>query len=545
MLRFSRRFVLAATTALAAVPFAEWAGATPAPYAGLRTRHNAASAEGKAMLAKFARAIERMRRRPVGDPLSWNFQWYTHWVPDNTTKAAEISHLPEDEQPLARELWNTCRAHDKESDESLFLPWHRAYLFYFERIVRKVLSDDDFALPYWDFTDPDHRALPPEFLTPADASNALYAVNRRAEVNAGRPIDWQYQVNSPINADALKQEAYGANDVTQGLCMALDKGVHGAVHVLIGNAKGMGSVQWSANDPIFWLLHAELDRLWITWLKGGRENPGDESWANAEFAFVDENGRRVTMRVRDCLDHERLGYRYDRLATTLVAVETGPVPEDVGAAPEAADEAAAPPPPPGAEGGNRAAPPATAAAPLRRAQAPPTHAAAPVQSHGPARLGRSPVQVTLTDVRPQQQQLPATGAAPPDAGGGEDRAPAPPAAPPLQAQAPRPSRLYIVIRNLQAKAQPGVLYDVYVKVSAAGQTASARLGSINFFDAVGHNHAPGMTMQNSFVSFEVTGALALARAPGAKLEVTIAPVGQPATNAAPVVGSISLVEKPV
>src|SRR6185295_20400666 len=101
-----------------------------------------------------------------------------------------------------------------------------------------------------------------------------------------------------------------------------------------------------------------------------------------------------------------------------------------------------------------------------------------------------------------QQELPMVGAAPPattaaPSGGGADRAQAPGAPrPTLQAQAPKPSKLYVVIRNLQAKAQPGVLYDVYGKVSVNGQTVTARLGSINFFDAVDHG-MPGMTMQTS------------------------------------------------
>ena len=34
----------------------------------------------------------------------------------------------------------------------LFLPWHRAYLLYFERICRKLSGMADFALPYWNWS---------------------------------------------------------------------------------------------------------------------------------------------------------------------------------------------------------------------------------------------------------------------------------------------------------------------------------------------------------------------------------------------------------
>src|SRR5439155_17787428 len=33
-----------------------------------------------------------------------------------------------------------------------FLPWHRAYLYYFEEIVRELSRNEDFALPYWDWS---------------------------------------------------------------------------------------------------------------------------------------------------------------------------------------------------------------------------------------------------------------------------------------------------------------------------------------------------------------------------------------------------------
>ena len=178
MPRISRRHVVAAGAAglsLAAVPFCVWRSrALAASYGGaVRTRYNAASPEGEAMLAKFARAVKAMRATPLADPLSWHFQWYIHWVRDNTSKDAEIASLPENMRALAREVWNTCRAHDQNMDERLFLPWHRAYVYFFERAAAKVLEDDTFAIPYWDLTDPDQRALPRAFLQPADKSNPL------------------------------------------------------------------------------------------------------------------------------------------------------------------------------------------------------------------------------------------------------------------------------------------------------------------------------------------------------------------------------------
>jgi tyrosinase len=66
-----------------ALPWTREAGAQPVSGA-LRTRYNVRSAKGKAMLAKYAKAVGLMMdatKYPPSDPRSWTFQWYTHWVP--------------------------------------------------------------------------------------------------------------------------------------------------------------------------------------------------------------------------------------------------------------------------------------------------------------------------------------------------------------------------------------------------------------------------------------------------------------------------------
>jgi hypothetical protein len=70
----------------------------------------------------------------------------------------------------------------------------------------------------------------------------------------------------------------------------------------------------AALDPIFWLHHANVDRLWNNWLAlgGTRVNPPDSSWKNASFAFYDENGTKVTLTGSQVLDSAaQLGYVYD------------------------------------------------------------------------------------------------------------------------------------------------------------------------------------------------------------------------------------------
>ena len=63
-----------------------------------------------------------------------------------------------------------------------FLPWHRMYLYYFERILRKASGSPALMLPYWDWTT--NRAMPAPF-TDSTPGNPLYTTHRGAGINGG------------------------------------------------------------------------------------------------------------------------------------------------------------------------------------------------------------------------------------------------------------------------------------------------------------------------------------------------------------------------
>jgi len=506
--RVSRRAVVRAGAALGVLPLLS-SRAVAAPL----VRYSVASAQGQAMLAKFSEAVKRMAARDAGYPLSWTFQWFTHHVHADSSKERELARLAPERRALAAEMWDTCQAHGGHGIEEFFLPWHRIYLYYFERIVRTVLADPTFTMPYWNYTDPAQRALPVAFCVPASSSNSLYRKYRRASVNRGRALDEGQSDPSPLNLGCLDQENYLPTDgVTQGFCLNIDQGLHATVHVLVGDRRGMGDITWSANDPIFWLHHSNIDRLWASWNEA-HDNPDNAAWREREFIFADEKGVRIAAKVGDFLDIGALGYGYDQLERVMVAFVPPPLPSLPLTGPPAGASATvgvAPPRP-----GKRAARPAGAPPPSQIATA-----------SGPVAMGASPVKVELNA---PQAVAAAPGGAPETAA--PPRVGARPQAPPTAA-APPSKRLYIVIRNLQAHAQPGVLYNVYLEV-AGGR--AMRLGTINFFDA-GMN---GM-MSQKFASFDITGIVD-GNIPSKEIGVTIAPVGKPASDAQPVIGDISLV----
>jgi tyrosinase len=89
----------------------------------------------------------------------------------------------------------------------------------------------------------------------------------------------------------------------------------------------------AARDPIFWLHHANIDRLWDRWLDTeGHSNPDDGAWRDRSFRFYDPGRQELrTMTVGEVLD--AVDYRYDD--------EPPPVERPIRRAPVAAEVMAA------------------------------------------------------------------------------------------------------------------------------------------------------------------------------------------------------------
>ncbi|MDQ3283151.1 MAG: tyrosinase family protein [Acidobacteriota bacterium] len=486
MARISRRNFVAGA---AAIPFAVWFE----KYAWAQTtfvRYDARSANGQAMLKTYANAVRIMRdpaQYAEGNPRGWTFQWYTHFVKGSTSKAAEIARIypaASTWKNLANEMWNTCQAHSGQP-ENYFLPWHRMFVFFFEQIVRQVTKTPSFALPYWNYSvsGTNHGVLPAEFRMPNDPTfKYLYVSKRNANANNGTAID-AGQPDAPLSLVSLNQCTYGPSGAQPGFCQALDFGLHGNVHVLTGNGQNMGSVPWAAYDPIFWMHHSNIDRLWASWNAAGRKNPNDSTFLNKTFVFVDGNGTRVVAKISDFLSIAQLNYRYDRLEPV-----TNVCPANVSAA---------------------------AAAPrqLLRLSAPLQLSAAPVRT----RLAAAPSPQATVPLGQRIQNL------------GANR------------------RLFLVLRDLRTNLQPEVLYHLYLELPATAKSGAMEfyVGNINFFDTEHRHHEAGAS-QDKFYSFDITDLAKRLRASGhlaESAELTIAPAGKPAATAQPVIGEVTLVEQ--
>jgi tyrosinase len=480
----------------ASVPLALWLGRfAQAHTAGAYVRYDARSPDGQAMLSKYATAVAKMKARPENDPLSWLFQWYTHAVPD-PGKPQELTRIFPNGMPaapfaLANDAWDTCQPHNPPGTEDFFLPWHRLFVRYLEEIVRAVLADQTFTLPYWDYTAADatlNGVLPVEFRKANDATfGPLYVSNRSPGVNDGQPI--QGQGGPPLNLSDLTATPYGG---AVGFCGTLDGDLHGAVHVLVGDTQNMGAVPYAARDPIFWLHHCNIDRLWASWNAAGNPNPA----LNRTFTFAKSDGTSVVANLGDVMDLATMDYKYDRLENVPSATAGAAPPASLGPTPKPIASTSAP---------NQGPTP-------------------------PIALGATPVTISLT-MRP-----PAAGAAPLLFG--------------KVATGLAPSaKLTLLFQDLRAQAAPGVVYKVYVGLPdnpTPEQLKEHYVGMLNFFNAVSHGgHAPqGMPAPSgSSAPIAITGVakdLATKGRLANNPKVTLIPSGTPSPNAKATIGGVTL-----
>jgi N-acetylneuraminic acid mutarotase len=298
------------------------AQATSGDSTRLDVRYNVNSPEGQVMLEKYARAIEIMKSLPSYDTRSWTWWWNTHWIKgypaflwdlSQKRKKEAIDSLPQQYRAAAWAVWNGCQAHATDPSDPehfqqwFFLPWHRLMLRQFEGVIREVLHDDSFTLPYWNPVtgNPADLVVPAQF---RDPGSALFNPTRWPWVNAGERIDVLYR--DWINLSALNEKFYidSANG-NLGFEPRLDQNPHFFTHFALGG--DMAEFSTVGGDPLFYLHHANIDRLWESWNQLGNTNPTDPKYLNRKFAYGDRSGKAVYLPVSSTDRTAQLGYEYD------------------------------------------------------------------------------------------------------------------------------------------------------------------------------------------------------------------------------------------
>lgn len=275
-----------------------------------------------------------------------------------------------------------------------FLPWHRGYLGWFERTCRALSGDPQFALPYWDWTtnpklpaqffgnvlDPTNslfKRSQAEFeaafkdptselwksfnkdqiaqltarglVDPADPTNSdslwqmildSYPANSARAVNAGYTLP-KTIVGPGVLSSALSFQAFanysghpgfGSDPATRHSDelgkSPLESIPHDNVHGIIDAFMGRFL---SPVDPIFFMHHCNLDRLWDVWARrqtaAGRSPFPDniivpsidpnrtllDIWNSEPFLFyVDDQGRTPVETAKDSATIGKFAYNYSK-----------------------------------------------------------------------------------------------------------------------------------------------------------------------------------------------------------------------------------------
>ena len=257
-----------------------------------------------------------------------------------------------------------------------FLAWHRYLLLRLEADMGEAIGDPSFALPYWDWTDcyksGDPGTCAPMFdqsylgsaggcddatsgvqgyLTDQGFLTNMYTEGQDPFATASvkcekRPIQRKVGcssfVHGPPDSAAINvifsRAVYDSapndgcyteedvsfrqylegfdNDDLEPICVATGCAMHGRAHHFIGGDIAMTTA--APNDPVFFLLHGEVDRLWAAWQEDNLQsgdparlvdhgNPGYPShYAGPLFIFSEVN-------ASDVFDYKALGYEYDTL----------------------------------------------------------------------------------------------------------------------------------------------------------------------------------------------------------------------------------------
>ena len=288
-------------------------------------------AAGDKTLEWYGKAIAEMKKRLIKDPTSWRYQGAIHGYSRSEDPFAKSSDvLPSNADQT--KFWNVC-----QHGSWYFLSWHRGYLIYFERICLKAIialgGPSDWALPYWNYSDttnPNARLIPPAFRpsTVGGQPNPLFAPGHNGGASGNPPID---PVETSLNCLA-RTKFVGAGSGGSpgfggpqtgfhhggGLPGACEQTPHNDIHGAVGG--WMGSFNTAGLDPIFWLHHCNIDRLWEVWRARSTStgDPTASAWRDLQFSIHDQSGAVVTFKSSAMSSTTANGYKYQDISSPLV-----------------------------------------------------------------------------------------------------------------------------------------------------------------------------------------------------------------------------------
>ncbi|XP_057812287.1 polyphenol oxidase I, chloroplastic-like [Salvia miltiorrhiza] len=297
------------------------------PAKQIRVRPAAHLAD-KDFIAKYEKATELMKALPADDPRNFMQQANVHCAYCNLT------------YDQASDPSNKLQIHFSW----LFFPWHRWYLYFYERILAKLIDDPTFALPFWNWDNPKGMPMPAMFVRD---NSPLYNARRNRDhlplvdpppyadlrfskkfqtdpdkiVGSNLTEMYSEMVRSAVNLEDFYGAKYALGSNPDPGAGTVERGSHTAIHAWVGDpnspaGEDMGNFYSTGRDPLFFCHHANVDRMWSVWrdLRGPKPKDfNDPDWLDTSFFFYDENAQLVRVKVRDTLDNLKMGYTFQKV----------------------------------------------------------------------------------------------------------------------------------------------------------------------------------------------------------------------------------------
>jgi hypothetical protein len=227
------------------------------------------------------RGVAVMKARPASDHRSWFFQAAIHAY-DDALYADALAQDPNVAQVDRARYWNKC-THFGQSSAN-FVIWHRAYLYYFERILRDAAGDPESRTAILGLYERRQPGLPGNLsrtnmsIARSESQSALSFQSRsrfrhrharhqrcgrsRSGYARQRHLLFRYRRDGICGRYVL-----GEDETQVGL---LEQRPHNDIHLAVGGVVGtangaMADVRTAAFDPVFWVHHANIDRMWAEW----------------------------------------------------------------------------------------------------------------------------------------------------------------------------------------------------------------------------------------------------------------------------------------
>ncbi|MDQ3286678.1 MAG: tyrosinase family protein [Pseudomonadota bacterium] len=217
---------------------------------------------------------------------------------------------------------NLASEHDDHFNHGIhwgpaFLPWHRHFLLRLEWELRQF--DDRVSLPYWDWTRSDSRDID------VQPWKSFFGGRHNS---GGRFDHWSYVRRSDsagVGLPSLSAVLSELNANTFSAFRAIECGTHFPGHNWIGETMSGGR---SPDDPLFYLHHGNVDRLWAIW-QLNHPAPAFEQYSVAPSTCNEDNDAFVDLNSpmhggatpASMLDHVALGYVYHPDDLLLVAAQ--------------------------------------------------------------------------------------------------------------------------------------------------------------------------------------------------------------------------------